>query len=266
LLARFRIAAIAAVMICLTLLLAPFQLAAIRWAPRVAGWLPFAWHRLARRLIGLRVTVHGRPPRAAAPRLIVANHVSWADIVVLGSLLPLSFIAKAEVRSWPGANLLARLQNTVFIERHRRGTAGRQAGEIAERLAAGDTMVLFAEGTTGSGHRLLPFKTSLFGAIDAALGQGGHQRLIVQPAAIAYLRLHGLPLGRYHQARAAWPGDLTLLPHLARFLEDGACDAQVVFGEPLVVEAGQDRKLLARTIHERIRRHFSQAMRMRPPE
>ncbi len=265
-LARIRIAAIAAVMICLTLVLAPLQLAAIRWAPRRAGWLPLAWHRLARRLMGLRITVSGPSPPCAAPLLIVANHVSWADVVVLGSLLPLSFIAKAEVRSWPGANWLARLQNTVFIERHRRGAAGRQAGQIARRLAAGDAMVLFAEGTTGSGHKLLPFKTSLFGAIDAALGQNGHQQLIVQPAAIAYLRLHGLPLGRYHQARAAWPGDLTLLPHLARFLEDGACDAQVVFGEPLVVTAGHDRKELARVIRGRIRLNFAQAMRMRPPQ
>jgi len=259
--AQARIAMIFAVLVSATLLLAPFQWAAIRWLPRRSGVLPHVWHRMARRLMGLRVEVVGGVP-GQRPLLIVANHISWVDMVVLGSLLPVSFIAKSDVRSWPIAGWLAKMQNTVFIERGRRARAGSQAQDVAGRLARGGALVLFAEGTTGSGHRVLPFKSALFGAVDKVLGDGGCEYVTVQPVAIAYVRLHGLPLGRYHQARAAWPGDLALAPHLKSFLADGAHDVFVSLCEPIRVRAGDDRKELAERVRQRIRHDFTAAMRM----
>jgi 1-acyl-sn-glycerol-3-phosphate acyltransferase len=157
------------------------------------------------------------------------------------------------------------MQNTVFIERGKRAKAAAQAGSIADRLANGEALVLFAEGTTGSGHRILPFKSALFGAVDGALARSGLGSIDIQPVAISYLRLHGLPLGRYHQARAAWPGDLALAPHLKSVLADAACDVRVSFSEPIRVRANGNRKDIAERVRARVRQEFAAAMRMRFP-
>lgn len=106
---------------------------------------------------------------------MLSNHVSWLDIIVLGSLRPLSFVAKSEIAGWPVVGTLARLQRTVFIDRARRADTAAVNAAVARRLAGGDLIVLFAEGTTGDGTRLLPFRSSLVGAARAALagrGQG----------------------------------------------------------------------------------------------
>ena len=99
--------------------------------------------------------------------LFAANHVSYLDITVLGSLLDASFIAKTEVAGWPLFGWLARLQRSVFIDRRARSTA-HQRDSIAARLAAGEALILFPEGTSGDGNRLLPFKSALFSVADHA--------------------------------------------------------------------------------------------------
>lgn len=246
----------------LTLALAPLQLWGMRYDRRLARRIPVLWHRMALRLVGVRVHVRGPVP-ARRPLLIVANHLSWSDILVLGSVTELCFIAKSEVRSWPVFNLLAILQRTVFIDREQRRRSQVQAGTIAARLLEGDAMVLFAEGTTGDGVRLAPFKSALFGSVHEALKAALHSHVTVQPVAIAYTRLHGLPLGRLHQARAAWPGDVALLPHFLSFLRAGAWDVDVVFCEPGDFSAQVSRKEIARLSHERVRAAFADAMRMR---
>ena len=96
--------------------------------------LPLLWHRLATRILGIRVHVHGAPADAR-PLLLVANHVSWLDITVLGSVMELSFISKSEVASWPVFGLFAKLQRSVFVDREKRAKTGEVAGEIATRLA-----------------------------------------------------------------------------------------------------------------------------------
>ncbi len=258
----FRLGSIALVMLPVTLLLAPVQLLAIRFAPHLSRHIPMWWHRLAVRVIGVRVHVSGKVP-TDRPLMIVANHVSWSDILVLGSVMPLCFVAKAEVRTWPGVNWLARLQRTVFVDRDRRRDSVNQADTLAARLAAGDVMVLFAEGTTGDGNRVAPFKTALFAAIGLALRESGLANAAVQPVALAYTRLHGMPLGRFHQARAAWPGDLELVPHLSAFLRDGAYDVEVVFAPPVEYAPGDDRKRVAARTFAAVRTSFGAAMRMR---
>ncbi len=145
--------------------------------------------------------------------------------------MQLCFIAKSDMMAWPGINWLAWMQRTVFVRREDRRGSKAQAGTIAARLVEGDAMVLFAEGTTGDGIRLRPFKSALFGAVHHALETAHISHVTVQPVALAYTRLNGLPLGRYHQARAAWPGDIPLGPHLMTFIAGGAYDVEVVFGE-----------------------------------
>ena len=262
--AKIRLAFGLVVLLPATLVMTPFQILSM-WSCRpLARIIPMWWHRMALALLGVRVHVHGRRPKAH-PLLIVTNHVSWSDIMVLGSAMPLCFVAKREVKGWPGINLLAWLQRTVFIDRDRRHDTANQADTIARRLVEGDTMVLFAEGTTGDGHRVAPFKSALFGAVHAALRQAHLKSVTVQPVAVAYTRLHGLPLGRLHQARASWPGDVPLGPHLLAFALNGAYDVDLVFGEPSTFTAETGRKQIASAMRERVRTAFSNAMRMREP-
>lgn len=250
-----------AVILPMTFLLAPVQALLLAFAPQPARRLPRFWHRLFLKLIGVRVHVHGQIA-TERPLMLVSNHVSWSDILVLGSIADVCFIAKDEVRSWPGINWLARLQRTVFVNRERKRDAGIQADTIAERLVEGDVMVLFAEGTTGNGQKLLPFKSALFGAAQSAIAQAGLERVAIQPVAIAYNGLHGMPLGRFHQALAAWPGDLELVPHLSRFLTEGAFDVDVGFGDAISFTAATRRREIADATHANVRNMFARLRRL----
>lgn len=207
----------------------------------LAGRLPMALHRLFLRLFDVRVVVRGMPP-ADAPTLVLANHVSWLDIPVIGSLRPVSFIAKSEIAGWPIFGLLAKLQRSVFVDRTRRGATAEVNAAVARRLARGEAIVLFAEGTTGDGNRVLPFRSSLVGAARAALADPGLDRITLQPLAVTYVRRNGLPVTRRERPEIAWYGDMALSPHLALFVREGPLDAVVTWGEPIPFDAAADRK------------------------
>lgn len=235
------------------------QMAALRFDWPMKRRLPVHFHRLALKVIGVRVTVEGAPA-AGRPLLITANHASWLDILVLGSLMPLSFVAKSEVASWPIFGLFAKLQRSIFIERERRAKAGAQAAELAARLSEGDAMVLFPEGTTSDGLKLLPFRSALVGAARAAIDAGGHAHVLVQPVALAYTRLHGLPLGRQWRPLVAWLGDAELIPHLMGLAREGAVDVTVAFGAPITFDREGDRKAVTIRAEAEVRRLLSDAV------
>lgn len=236
----------------LTVALMPLQKIAIRRNWPLAARLPYVWQRVARRLLGLRVRVEGTP--ANPPLLIAANHVSWLDITLLGSVLPVSFISKSEIASWPVAGLLARLQRTVFIDRNRRSAAGAAVQSIGQRVGAGDVMVLFAEGTTGDGNRVLPFRSALLGA--AATGP-----VTVQPVALAYERIRGVPVGMVDRPRIAWYGDMDFVPHFRKLASLGTVDAVVRFGEPIALV---DRKQAAEASYQSVRGMLEEIRRGQP--
>ncbi len=240
--------------------LALWQFVALR-----TGWLderpaPRIWHRLVTKLLGMRIRVYGEIA-AGRPLLIASNHVSWTDIMVLGSLADVHFIAKSELAGWPIIGTLARLQRTVFVEREKRRRSGEQAGEIGARLSNGDPIVLFAEGSTSDGNLMLPFKSTLFGAARKALEANGGRTVTIQPVAIAYTRLQGMPMGRLHRAHAAWIGERALVPHLRELLSEGAIDLEVHFGEPVVATPDADRKQIAREVERQVRTMLSAALR-----
>jgi lyso-ornithine lipid O-acyltransferase len=231
--------------------LAPVQLLALRFGWRVREWIPMLFHRLFLALFGVRVVERGRPPGGAAT-LVLANHVSWLDIPVIGSLRPVSFIAKSEVAGWPIVGTFARLQRTVFIDRQRRKATVEVNAAVANRLATGEAIVLFAEGTTGDGNRVLPFRSSLVGAAQAALSDEAVDRIVVQPLAIAYPRRNGLPVTRRERPEIAWYGDMELAPHLALFARNGPIDVTVTWGEPIDFEG--HRKTAAARAEVAVRR------------
>lgn len=262
----FRVALIILVFAAVTLPLLPLQMLAHRFERFWHKSLPHRWHRFMCWLLGFKVTVNGRLS-VGRPLLLVSNHVSWSDIVVLGSLAEVSFIAKSEVQSWPLFGTFAKLQRTVFVDRNRKHKSIDQAREIAERLHSGDILVLFAEGTTSDGNRVLPFKSSLFGAARAALDvKNGDavDHVLIQPVSIAYTRVQGLPMGRYHRTVAAWPGSVPLIKHLMGVLRAGAIDAEVSFGDPVMFDRTTDRKELSRRFEAQIRTMTNAALRCEP--
>jgi lyso-ornithine lipid O-acyltransferase len=234
-----------------TLALLPVQLIALSLKHPVRSKLPVLWHRMMCRIMGIKVVVHGEAAQSR-PLLIVANHVSWSDISVLSTIMPLSFVAKSEVKDWPLFGSLAKLQRTVFINREVRHQTGLQAKAIAARLGhEKDVMVLFAEGTTGDGTRLLPFKSALTGAAALAIGDDGVAH--VQPVAISYTRYGGLPVGFKRRLQAAWIGDLELLPHLKHILTGQPLDVEISFGEPLIIKPPVNRKAVTEACEASIR-------------
>ena len=257
-----RIALAGLVLAAVTLVLLPVQLVALRFDWKIRRCLPRLWHRFACRMIGLRVTVHGVPEKSR-PLLIAANHASWKDILALGSVADVAYVAKAEVRDWPVFGILARLQATIFVTREEKRRAGDQVDEIAQRLAGGEIVVLFPEGTTSDGNRLLEIKTSLFGAAASAVPHAPEGVVHVQPVSIAYTGIHGMAMGRYHRPIAAWPGDITLLPHLLGILREGAVDVEIDFGERVEYRRDSNRKAVAREIEARIRAMLSSRLRGR---
>jgi 1-acyl-sn-glycerol-3-phosphate acyltransferase len=192
--------------------------------------------------------------------LFVANHVSYIDIAVLGSLIAGSFIAKAEVARWPLFGWLAKLQRSVFVDR-RVGSTAAQRDAMAQRLASGDALILFPEGTSGDGSRVLPFKSALFSAAQTPPPIGP---ITVQPVSIAYTRLDGIPLGRLYRPFFAWYGTMALAPHMWRMLGLGTVEVAVEFHPPTCLADCGSRKALARYCHGRIAGGVAAAISGRP--
>lgn len=220
----------------------PVQALLLRMRPALARRLPVLFHRYLCLVLGVRRrTLAGTPPQGAA--LILSNHVSWLDIVVLGSLAPVSFIAKADVAGWPVFGTLARLQGTLFVDRTRRTATGTARDGIADRLAAGERMILFAEGTTSDGNRVLPYRSALVGA---ALAERHDLPVALVPLALCYTHRDGLPLTRRERPDIAWYGAMELLPHLKALLAGGPVDVAITWGQPLQPSDAADRKHLTR--------------------
>lgn len=254
-----RIGLIFAILTVVTLVLLPFQLLALRYDWPLRRRLPRWWHRIACFVLGIRIRIHGRL-ESRRPLMLAANHASWKDILVLGAIADVAFIAKAEVADWPIFGLLAKWQKSVFVVREQKRRTGEQVNEVAERLAASEIIVLFPEGTTSDGNRLLEVKTSLFGAASAAVPASPEGVVYVQPVSIAYTGIYGMPMGRYHRPIAAWPGDVELVPHLMGILKTGALEVDVDFGEAVEFRAETNRKLAGATVVERLRTQLRQRL------
>ncbi len=204
-----------------------------RWQAdwRIAHW----WHRRLLRILALRIEVHGEPP--APPALVVANHVSWLDINVLGCLLPTVFLSKAEVRRWPLIGWLAMRAGTLFIRRGS-GQSAQIREAIAEHLRHGGMLTLFPEGTTSDGRSVRPFFSRLFAAAIEA-------RTPVAPVALRY-RVHGR-----HDPVAPYTGEQTLIANLLGLLGRAGSTVEVHF-LPLLAAGETDSKALANRAREAI--------------
>lgn len=253
---RLRAAGIIAAFLVMTFTLMPLQWLFIKLNSPAKRTFPNRYHRWVAGLFGIHLTRIGKPVTGEGV-LMVANHTSWADIVIFSAAAPLSFVAKSEIARWPFFGTLARLQRTVFVERTRRASTGEARDAIRERLLEGDTLLLFPEGTSHDGNKVLPFKSALLGAAEAVLADGKHVK--VQPVSVAFIGLHGLPMGRETRPLFAWYGDMEMVPHLWEALQAGPLDVVVQFHEPLSLDT-MDRKTLAARAQQIVQTGLAEAL------
>lgn len=250
-----------------TLACIPVQAIAI-WGMRLWGRRPCVviarvYHAVNCRIAGIRVRVLGTPATGPGrPVVFVSNHASWADILVLGAVLEACFISKAEVGTWPLIRTVARLGRTVFVSR-RRAETGRERDELAARLAAGDSIILFPEGTTSDGGRVLPFRSALFGMVET--GPGAADPPLVQPVSLVFDRLDGLPVGRKDRAHFAWFGTMNIAEHAWVMLSRRSSGATVLLHPPLDPRTFPSRKALSDAAYEAVDAGAAALRQGRPP-
>ncbi|MGQ0527026.1 MAG: lysophospholipid acyltransferase family protein [Alphaproteobacteria bacterium] len=229
------------------LIMVPMQYAIffVHGSDKHAPFLPLIFHKLTRRIFGIRLEIISAPVKNR-PALFVCNHISYLDIPVLGSIIQASFVAKKEVDSWPLFNILARLQQTAFIER-KTTAIKREAGAIEEKLRHGRSFIIFPEGTSSDGRQVWPFKSSLF---SLAVGTG--KNLLIQPLTISLLSVDGKrPVDQAVRETYAWHlhMDISLGPHFWNFARGSGAVLRITFHELLESSAFSDRKELARACH-----------------
>jgi 1-acyl-sn-glycerol-3-phosphate acyltransferase len=217
---------------------------------------PNLYFRSLCKLLGIVIDIDGEVMREK-PGLWVVNHVSWLDIVILGAVRPVTFVAKRQVAHWPVFGWMARAGRTIFIERDRRHKTGHAKAMVEGRLGENETVVLFAEGTSSDGNRVLPFKSALLGAVQ---GQINDRDIAVQPVSLAYTHRHGIVMGRAWRPFYAWFGDMDLVPHLWQAAAKGPLTVRLVFHEPVHSSSLGGRKALAQHCEQAVRAGLARAL------
>lgn len=198
------------------------------------------WARQMLAVLGIDLRLHGTPP-AGGPVLLVANHISWLDILVMHAARHCRFVSKSELKRWPLIGTLATGAGTLYIERESRRDAMRVVHQMAASLKAGEILAVFPEGTTSDGISLLPFHANL---IQAAISAGAP----VQPVALSFMDR------RTGQTSLApcYIGDDTLIGSIWRTLTTPGIVAVVRYGQPQQAQ-GRDRRAWAVDLREAVK-------------
>lgn len=247
-----------------------FLICSAQWTVLKTGYphwrsIPYWFFIGVCRIVGVRVKVLGTPIRDR-PAFLVANHTSYLDIFVIGSIQRLSFIAKQEVGRWPVFGAMSKLQKTVFVDRGSRSDARAVRDEIIRRLKSGDTMAVFPEGTSTDGMRVLPFKSALFSSVQIIAQQREEDTrpLEVQPVSITYTRAYGIPMGRARRPFFAWFGAMDFVPHLWEAMTQGPFEAEVRFHAPVTYEDFGNRKGLTEHCEKVVRAGVAASLSGKP--
>jgi len=206
-----------------------------RLTPEACDLLVREWSRQMLGILGVALRVQGELP-SRGPVLLVANHSSWLDILVMNAAQPVRFVSKADVKRWPVLGTLVTGAGTLFIEREKRRDAMRVVHQMAEGLRGHARLAVFPEGTTGDGRALLPFHANL---IQAAI-------VAEAPALPVGLRFVDTATGEPSEA-PLFVGDTTLLQSVWRTLRTTGVGAEVFYGDPQRAD-GRDRRAWARDL------------------
>ncbi len=230
-----------------TVLLVPPYLLIFILGRRVRRPMVMLWHRGVCALIGMKVKRYGTIAQSQN-LLLAGNHISYLDIPVLASLLDITFVAKADVATWPLFGFLAKIAQTAFIER-KPSKARQQKGELKQRLLSGERLMIFPEGTSSSGTSVLPYKSALF---EMVMENDLRENCYIQPVTIAFCRRrNGQTLEDTERDYFAWYGEMTLLPHLWEAFCLPGVEVDVIFHAPALAHDFPSRKELAVWAHKR---------------
>lgn len=202
-----------------------------------------SWGKSLALIVGMRIRIKGEAPRP--PFFLVANHVSYVDIITLVSHLECTFVAKNDIAGWPGMGWLAAGVGTIFIDRKNFQDIPRVIQLINESLDEGLGVVLFPEGTSTMGDRIMPFSPAL---LEPAARAG-------YPVSYAAISYHTPPNEPPAHAAVCWWGDMDFLPHFLKLLLVSKIEATVVYGEDAI--QADDRKLLARSLWSAVNQQFT---------
>ena len=216
-------------------------------------FLTMLFHRIGCIFCGLRVRTIGEPLHNR-PTLLLSNHISWTDIVAIGSVADVTFVAKTGVRDTFFVGFMASLQRTLFVDYNRRADAKRTSAEMANRLAKNGAVLLFAEGHRDLGDHVQPFRSALVGAAQAAMIEGGAKEVAIQPVTIAYTHLQGLPISRNERSGVSGMNARGLKAVVAGILGSGVKDVTIAFGAPIPMSAETDRKAITKLAEDQVRR------------
>jgi 1-acyl-sn-glycerol-3-phosphate acyltransferase len=234
----------------------------------VCAWLPeeslikvrrFITHLWAKVLVlglGMRVVVKGpRPPFQEQKLFVVSNHYGPLDIIVMASVMPLAFVSRHDLANWPGIGLLARMAGTLFANRDLKASSKSLVDQITERLAQGAHIMVFAEGVSTDGEKLLPFKTSLFQApvlTDAP----------VVPVTLFYESIHGNPLTTDSRDTICWYANMPFIQHIMGVLGNRGVKAEVIFNKPF--HPSRSRKETAAQARFRVHQNYRPLFLVKP--
>ena len=218
----------------------------------IRNYLPVIFYRLLIWLLSIKIEYEGSFKNSSSCNLFVSNHISYLDIPILGSTWPLRFVAKSEVKNWPILGFLSKLASTVFIKRVRSDSL-LQKNKIFDLLSEGKKLLIFPEGTTSDGNRVLPFKSSLFSALE-------NQDFIIQPLIIIYSDLNGMPINRWLMPLIAWYGDMDLIYHLSILKNITSIRTKIIYLKPVNTIKFSNRKELCNYLEQQIHEAYSAAV------
>ena len=219
------------------------------FSKRISQKIVQIFHKFLLWLLNINIEVLGKKNLDNIPTLYVSNHLSYLDIPVLGSTLNGRFIAKIEISNWPIFGYLSKVGNTIFINRDLRFLK-RNKSIIYDFISKGDSIILFPEGTTSDGIRVLKFKSSLLTSLE-------QKNILIQPIVINYTSINGMPLNRWLKPIIAWYGDMDLKPHLINVLKLFSIKAKITFLPPVNGKDFTNRKDMTYTLHHAIDNFYS---------
>ena len=218
------------------LALGPIQYILVKIKLRQRIYIPIIFHKVLLKILGVKVKLIGKKT-SIRPLILSGNHTSYIDIIILGSIMPICFIAKNEIKSWFLFGFLAKLQNTIFIKRKNIKTL-ESIKNINKDLNSESAIVLFPEGTTNSGKKVLNFKSSLFNLFE------NNNTLRLQNFSLCYTHVNNMPIDNRTRPQISWYGDMNIITHLLNFLKLSSVNATVVL-HPAMSIKGLDRKAIS---------------------
>ena len=222
-----------------TLVLLPFQLVIVYLIKKNTYIIPYFFHNLCRRIFGIKIKICGKVS-GNFPVLFISNHASYLDILILGSLFKTSFVAKREVEKWPLFGILAKLQNTIFIDR-KISSLKIQESKIIKHLNKKKNLVIFPEGTSSDGNKVLPFKSSLFNIFEKNL----NAKISIQTITIIYKKINGIDMNRIDRKNITWHSDMDLVTNFFSVLKKLTIQVEVIFDDKFLPPKEHNRKKIA---------------------